>query len=51
MCVSYQKMNQTTRPFAFPIPHYFDAVQDIDTEANYIIDVDMNSEYYQVVAK
>ena len=31
MCVSYQNLYQVTRTFAFPIPLYNDAVQDIDT--------------------
>ena len=50
LCVSYQKLNQFTRPFAFPITRCDDAVQDIDTEENYFIAVDMNSGYWQVVA-
>ena len=32
LCVSYQKLNQVNRPFTFPIPLCYDAVQDIDTE-------------------
>ena len=31
LCVSYQKLNQVTRPFTFPIPWCDDAVQDINT--------------------
>ena len=41
MCVSYQKLNQVTCPVAFPIPRCDNAVQNIDTEANYFIAVDM----------
>ena len=51
MCVSYQNMNHFTHPFTFPISLFDDAVQDIDTEANYFISVDMESGYWQVVAK
>ena len=51
MYVSYQKLNQVTYPFAFPIPLYNDAVQYIDTEVNYFISVDMDSGYWQVVVK
>ena len=49
LCVSYQNLNQVTRPFAFPIPRCDDAVQEIDTEANCIIDVDMGSGYWEIV--
>ena len=45
------KMNQVTLPFAFPIPLCDDAVQDIDTEANYFIDVDMDSGYCKLAAE
>ena len=51
MCVSYQKLNRVTRPFTFPIPHCDDAVQDIDTEANYLIAVEMYSGYWKVMAE
>ena len=51
LCLSYIKMNQVTRPFAFPIPRCDDAVQDIDTEAMYFISVYMESGYWQVVAE
>ena len=47
--MSYQKLNQVTFPFAFPISFCDDAVQDIDTEENYFIDVDMGSGYWKVV--
>ena len=49
LCVSYQKQNQVTRPFTFFISCCDDTVQDIDTEANYFIAVDMDSGYWQVV--
>ena len=45
LCVSYQKINQVTRPLNFPIPRWYDAVQDIDTEANNYIAVYMDSGY------
>ena len=51
MCVSYQKMNQVTRPFTFPIPRCDDAVQNIDTEAKPFISVYMDSRYWQVVTE
>ena len=49
--MSYQKLNQTTRPFVFPIPCCDDAVQEIDKEENYFIAVDMYSGYCKVVAE
>ena len=49
--MSYQKLNQITCPFAFPITFCDDAVQDIDTEAKYFIYMDMDSGYWQVVAE
>ena len=51
LCVSYQKLNQVTCPFALPIPHCGNSAQDIDTEANYFIDVDMDSDYWQLVSE
>ena len=51
LCVFYQKLNQVTRPFAFPILFCGDVVQDIDTEAKYFIPVDMDSGHWQVVAE
>ena len=47
----YQKLNQVTRTFTFPITCCDDAVQDIDTEANYFIAVDMESDYWQVMVE
>ena len=43
LCVSYQKLNQVTCPFTFPITRCDDAIQDIDIKAKYIISVDMDS--------
>ena len=51
LCVSYQKLNQFTRPFTFPIPRCDDSVQDIYTKANYFIAVEMDSCYWQVGAE
>ena len=51
MCVSYQKLNQSTRPFTFPIPLCDDSVHYIDIEANYFIAVDMYSGYWEIVAE
>ena len=46
MCVSYQKLNQATRPFNFFTPCYDDSVQDIDIEANYFTSVEMDIGYW-----
>ena len=51
LSVSYQKLNQVTRPFTFHISWWYDTVQDIDTEENYFIVVDMDSSYCQLVAE
>ena len=51
LCVSYHKLNQVTCPFASPIHFCDDAVQYIDTEAEYFILVDMDSGYWQVVSE
>ena len=50
LCVSYRKLNQVTRPYAFPIPRCNDAVEDIDTEAKFFIAIDLDSGYWQVSA-
>ena len=49
--MSYQKMNQVTRPFSFSIPCLYDKVKDINTEAKYFIDVDMYIGYWHVVVE
>ena len=49
--MSYQKLNQVTRQFTFPIPQCDDAVQYIYIEAKYFISVYMNSGYWQVVVE
>ena len=49
--MSYRKLNQVTRPFTFPIPCCDDAVQDINTEAKYFIDVGMETGYWNVMAE
>ena len=49
--VFYQKLNQVTRPFPILIPYCDDTVQEIDTQSNYFIVVDMDSEYWQVVVE
>ena len=51
LCVSYQKLNQATCPFNFPIPRCDDTIQDIGIEAKYFISVDMDSGYWQVVTE
>ena len=47
--VSYRKLNQFTRPFAFPITFCCGAVQYIDMEENYFITVYMDIHYWKVV--
>ena len=49
--MSYQKLNQFTRPFAFPIPRCNDSVQDINTEESYFISLEIDSGYWKVVAE
>ena len=51
LCVSYQKLNQVNSPFDLPVTRCNDSVQDINTEANYFIAVEMDSGYWQVVAE
>lgn len=51
LCVLYHRLNQVTRPFAFPIPRCNNAVEEIDTEARYFVAIDLNSGYWQVVAE
>ena len=43
------KLNQVTRLFAFPIPPWDDAVQEIDIKYKYFIVVDMDSVYWKLV--
>ena len=49
--MSYQKRNQFTGQFTFPIPCCDDTVKDINIESNYFIAVNMYSGYWQVVAE
>ena len=51
LCMSYQKRNQVIRPFILPIYRCDDSVQDIDTEENYFIAVDMDSWHCPVVSE
>ena len=51
LCVSYQKLNQVTRPFTLPILRCDDAVKDIDAKAKYYIAVYMDRGYWQVVTE
>ena len=48
--MSYQKLNHFTFPLAFPIPCFYDEVQDIDIEETFFT-VDMESGYWQVVVE
>ena len=50
LCVSYQKLNQATCPFAFHIRHWNDMLQGINTEEKYFIAIDMGSGYWKVLA-
>ena len=45
-----KKLNQVTFPFTSPILICGDAVQEIDTEVNCFIGVDMDSGYWKVMA-
>ena len=47
--MSYQKLNQFTRPFKFLIPRCDYAVKDTDTEVKYFITVYMYSGHWKVV--
>ena len=51
LCLCYQKLNQVTRAFTSPIPLCGDTVQDIYTEAKYVISVYMDSDYGKVVSE
>ena len=51
LCVYYQKLNQVSLPFTFPVPRFDDAAQGINTEARYFISVDMGNGYWQVVTE
>eukprot|EP00957_Ditylum_brightwellii_P192994 14694710-Ditylum_brightwellii.AAC.1 len=51
LCVSYRKLNQVTRLFAFPIPWCDNAVERIDTLACYFIAIDLDSGYWQMTAE
>ena len=51
VCV-LEKLNQVTHPFTPPsTPCCDDAVQDMDTQTNYFIAMEMDSGYWQVVAE
>ena len=49
--MSYRKLNQFTIQFNFPTLLCDDAVQELYTEAKYLISVDMYSGYWKVVAE
>ena len=51
LTISYRRLNQVTRPFAFNIPRCDDAVEEIDAEAQYFIVMDMDSGYWQIMAE
>ena len=36
MCVSYRKINGITKPFEFPIPHWYDAIITVGSGSNKI---------------
>ena len=46
----YQKLNQVTRPFRFPIPRCNNAAADLGAMVKYLILVDMYCGFWQVVA-
>ena len=45
LCVFYQKLKHVTRTFDFLLHRCDDAVKEVNTEANYFIAVDMDSDY------
>ena len=49
LCVSYRRLNQITRPFAFPIRRCDDAVSDIGPQARWYISVDQDSGFWQML--
>ena len=49
--MSYQKLNQVTRSFDVPKLFCDGEVQDISTEANYFIAMEMESGYWKVVVE
>jgi hypothetical protein len=48
LCVSYRRLNQVVRPFAFPIRRCDDAVADIPPWAKCFLSFDLDCGYWQV---
>ena len=51
LCVSYRRLNQVTRPYAFPMRRCDDAVADVGPKARFYISVDLDSGFWQVVVE
>jgi len=49
LCVSFRRLNQVTKPFAFPIPRCDDAVSEIPPTAKYFIAFDLDCGYWQIL--
>ena len=47
-CISYQRLNQITCTFEYPIPHCNDAVGEIPPWALYFLSMDLDAGYWQV---
>jgi hypothetical protein len=50
LTISYRKLNQVTKPFAFPIPRCDDAVEEIGPYAKFFIAFDLDSGYWQIAS-
>ena len=50
MCVSYQNLNNVTKPFEFTIPHFDDTINRISAGSDtiFIISLDALQCYHQV---
>ena len=51
LCMSYQKLNQVTLQFSFPIPRCNYVVQEINKGEKYFISVELDSGYWKLVAE
>lgn len=47
----HRKLNQVACTFDFPINLYGNALQGVDTDAKYFIEINMDSGYWKVVAE
>eukprot|EP00957_Ditylum_brightwellii_P063050 4785473-Ditylum_brightwellii.AAC.1 len=51
LCVLYRKLNQVTRPFAFPIPRCNNTIDGFNPSTRIFIAINTDLGYWQVVAK